>query len=193
MAHHRNHLRRLEPERYRGHAYVHWTMTIEGRRTGWLQPLFLYKFRELLTHTLFRYGLGCPIYCLMPDHMHLLWMGIDERSDQLKAIRHFRKHVNQSLGRIGFRLQHQCYDRVLREDEKMEANFTNLIEYIARNPERSGLIEEDAFASYRYSGCLLPGYPDFRLWEDQHWERYWRAHSFLRKNGLVRTTPADLT
>jgi len=189
MSDHHEHLPRLEPEFYRGQAYVHWTMTIDGRKTGWLKPLFLYKFREILAHTLFRYALACPIFCLMPDHVHLVLIGIDDRSDQLKATKYLRKHVGEALGRIGFQFQHQPYDRVLRDDERLEGNFIELIEYIARNPERAGLIEPDTFASYKYSGCLLPGYPEMRLWDDQHWERFWRAYSFLRKNGLFR--PAE--
>lgn len=76
-------LPRLEREYYRGQSYVHWTLTIQDRRTGWLIPTFYYKFRELLTHATFRYSITCPIFCLMPDHMHLLWIGIDDRTDQL--------------------------------------------------------------------------------------------------------------
>lgn len=80
-----DYLRRLEPECYRGEAAVHWSMTIEDRRTGWLIPILYYKFREILTHTTFRYGLCCPIYCCMPDHLHMLWMGLYPESDQLVA------------------------------------------------------------------------------------------------------------
>ena len=64
-------LSRLDRGYYRGQAYVHWTITIQDRKTGWLVPIFYYKFRELLTHATFRYSMICPIYCLMPDHMHL--------------------------------------------------------------------------------------------------------------------------
>ena len=71
-----DYLRRLSPEHYRGQAYVHWSMTMDDRKTGWLIPIFYYKFREILTHTVFRYALCCPIYCCMPDHIHLLWVGI---------------------------------------------------------------------------------------------------------------------
>ena len=72
----KDYLKRLPVEYYRGQAYVHWSMTMEHRKTGWLIPIFYYKFREILTHTMFRYGLCCPIYCCMPDHIHLLWIGI---------------------------------------------------------------------------------------------------------------------
>ena len=40
-----DHLPRLNRAFYRGQAYVHWTMTIQDRRTGWLIPAFNYKFR----------------------------------------------------------------------------------------------------------------------------------------------------
>lgn len=118
--HNNNHLPRLEPEHYQGHAYVHWTMNIKDRKTGWLRPVFLYKFRELLTHAAFRYAFTCPIFCLMPDHLHTVWVGIDEQTDLLKASRYFRKHVNLALGKLGYQFQHQPYDRVLRDDERKE-------------------------------------------------------------------------
>ncbi|MEM9659162.1 MAG: hypothetical protein AAF961_12445, partial [Planctomycetota bacterium] len=72
----RDHLRRLEEVEYQGYAVVHWTMTMRDRRTGWLDARMYYHFRELLTHSQFRYAIACPIFCLMPDHIHLMWMGI---------------------------------------------------------------------------------------------------------------------
>src|SRR4051794_21460997 len=89
-----DHLKRLPREYYLGQASVHWAMTIDQRKTGWLVPIFFYKFRELLTHTTFRYGFCCPIYCLMPDHLHMLWVGILPGCDQLVAARYFRKQLN---------------------------------------------------------------------------------------------------
>src|SRR5258707_12113023 len=58
---HHDYLKRLPPESYCGQAYVHWSMTIAGRKQGWLVPSLHYKFREILTHTMFRFGLTCPI------------------------------------------------------------------------------------------------------------------------------------
>ncbi len=80
-------LPRLGPEAYRGLACVHWSMTIDDRKTGWLKPIFYDKFRELLTHTCFRYGLACPIFCLMPDHLHLLGLGLVDSADQRLAMK----------------------------------------------------------------------------------------------------------
>ena len=123
----KKHLPRLEPKAYRGQAYVHWTMTIEDRRSGWLVPIFNYKFRELLTHA-----------------------------------------------------------------ERQEAGFENAVEYIARNPERKGLVPVDGFRDYKYTGCLIPGYPELELWQDDFWPRFWRTYSFLRRNGLFRSSDEEL-
>jgi hypothetical protein len=40
----------------------HWVMTMQDRKQGWLVPIFYDKFREILTHTAFRFALCCPIY-----------------------------------------------------------------------------------------------------------------------------------
>lgn len=186
-----DYLRRLPAAAYRGQAYVHWSMTIENRKTGWLIPIFYYKFRELLTHTAFRYGLACPIYCCMPDHIHLLWVGIRPTCDQRHAARFFRKQLNSILEKLNARLQNQPYDRVLREEQRERNAFEEVAEYIARNPERADLVPIDHFADYKYSGCLVPGYPELIPWQRDFWERFWRTYSYLCKTGLFATPPDE--
>src|SRR5580658_406407 len=127
-----DYLRRLPPEHYRGQAYVHWSMTMEDRKTGWLIPIFYYKFREILTHAAFRYGFCCPIYCLMPDHIHLLWLGILDKCDQRLAARHFRKNLNLVLAKLAARLQSQPYDHVLRDQDRQRSSFEDVFAYISR-------------------------------------------------------------
>jgi REP element-mobilizing transposase RayT len=180
-----DYLRRLPAEFYRGRAYVHWSMAIAERKTGWLVPALYYKFREILTHTAFRYGLCCPIYCCMPDHLHLLWAGIAESCDQRNAARFFRRQLNIPLARLGVQLQDQPYDHVLRDDERQEAAFEAVAEYIARNPERAKLVAADGFRDYKQTGCLVPGYPDLSPWQSRYWERFWRLYSRLCRNGLL--------
>jgi putative transposase len=163
-----DYLKRLPPEYYRGEAAVHWAMTMDDRRTGWLIPIFYYKFRELLTHTMFRYGLCCPVYCCMPDHIHLLWMGLLDDSDQRSAVKFFRKQLNPVLEALGVRLQQQAYDRVLRESDRHGSAFESAMEYIARNPERAGLVAADRYREYVYTNCLIPGYPELKLWQPDY-------------------------
>lgn len=183
-----SYLKRLPPSNYRGLSYVHWSLTIKGRKSGWLTPLMLYKFRELLTHTMFRYALCCPIFVLMPDHLHLLWMGIVDDSDQLLAMKHFRTRLNRVLNVVGFELQKQAYDNVLKNDQRLESSIMQICEYIARNPERANLVKLDGYTQYSYTGCIVPGYPELKLYSDDFWPRFWRVYSFLQHNGLTRTS-----
>ena len=183
-----SYLKRLAPENYRGQAYVHWSLTIEDRKQGWLQPIVLYKFRELLTHSMFRYGLCCPIFVLMPDHFHMMWVGILDRADQLPAMKHFRGRLNDTLAMLDYKLQPQAYDNVLKDDDRTEEAFHGTCEYIARNPERAGLVEVNKYAQYKYVGCIVPGYPELNPFADDFWTRFWRAYSYLRKNGLLRVS-----
>lgn len=182
-----DYLKRLPREHYQGQAYVHWSLSINDRNTGWLSPAFYYKFRELLTHTTFRYAITCPVYCCMPDHIHLLWIGLFENTDQLNAMKYFRRQVNEVLGKIGFSLQDQGYDNVLGEDDRIETAFEGVCEYIARNPERKGLVAADEFKKYRFTDCLIPGAPEVKFFHAGYWETFWRITSTSRMNGLHRT------
>lgn len=181
-----DYLRRLPAESYRGEAYVHWTMSIEDRGIGWLTPDWHFQFREILTHTLFRYGLSCPIYCCMPDHLHLLWIGLLDHSDQRLAAKYFRKHINGLLLPRGFMLQKQGYDHVLRDDERNRDSFVSVVAYIARNPERAGLTKPDESHFYPFTQCLVPGYPELNCWQSDYWERFWRIHASLIGNGVFQ-------
>ncbi|MCU0708962.1 MAG: hypothetical protein MUF23_11775 [Pirellula sp.] len=181
----RDHLRRLPEAAYCGHAVVHWTLTIRDRGTGWLDAAFYYHFRELLTHSQSRFAIACPIFCLMPDHMHLMWMGILECSNQKLAMRHLRTRCNETLKQIGFEWQDQPYDHVLREDERQQLAFAEACEYIARNPERAGLVGIDEYAKYPFTGCLVPGYPELKPFAPDYWTRFNRTFAWLCTHGLI--------
>ena len=73
---------------------------------------------------------------------------------------------------------------MLREDERQEAAFAEVAEYIARNPERAGLVEPEGYRSYPYTDCLVPGYPELQLWQSDFWHRFWRIYSHLRATKL---------
>ncbi|MEO0445658.1 MAG: hypothetical protein AAF191_06220, partial [Verrucomicrobiota bacterium] len=94
---HSGRLRRLDRSCYCGKAWVHWTMAIEDRRTGWLTEPMHRGLREGLLHSVARHELICPMYCLMPDHGHFIIGGLHsapDASDQRLAIRSFRREWN---------------------------------------------------------------------------------------------------
>ncbi len=171
-----DHLPRLDPCAYRGQAWVHWTMTLRDRATGWLDDAMLANVRELLLHTLSRHHLHCAAWCLMPDHAHFLWMGLWEGSDQLRAVRFFRRHWNARLASHGVRLQPQAYDHVLRESERRPDAFEDTVLYIFHNPQRAGLVDD--WRDWPFFGAMAPGFPDLPVVPvGEFWPRFWKIHN----------------
>lgn len=106
-------------------------------------------------------------------------------------MRYFRRHLNPVLEEWGVRFQLQAYDHVMREKERDHGAFEEVANYIARNPERAGLVPPSGFAAYAYSGCVVPGYPELRPFEESYWERFWRVYSHLAEYGLHAKGPTE--
>jgi REP element-mobilizing transposase RayT len=143
-------LPRLDEAHYIGPAYVFWTHVVKDRATGWLNTSFHSHFREVLLHTLSRYHIGCPIYMLMPDHIHLIWIGAHTASNQLLANRFLRRYLQLPL-------QKQAYDHIIRENERTGSQFPDICNYIRQNPARANLIS--TAGDWPYQAAMIPGYP----------------------------------
>ena len=168
----RGKLPRLSAPFYQARAIVHWSMTIDGRARGWLDERFHYRFREILLHTMSSFHLACPAYCLMPDHMHMVWMGLCSRSDQLLAARFFRRHLNRVLHPVN--LQKQPYDHVLREEERKRDAFQSVVFYILNNPVRADIVSKTE--EYPFAGCMVDGYPELDVHFAGFWDSFWRIY-----------------
>ncbi|MEM7011123.1 MAG: hypothetical protein AAF585_06525 [Verrucomicrobiota bacterium] len=181
-AKHTGRLKRLDPKYYRGAAFVHWCMTIEGRKTGWLSELIHSQLREAMLHILARYHLICPVYCLMPDHAHFLLCGLHESSDQRPAMKMFRTDFNRRLKENAggsFSLQKQSYDHVLTQEERERDAFEEISGYILRNPERAKMVEEGDFQQWLFLGGLAVGFPSFDPRSESiadFWNRFWTIY-----------------
>jgi len=172
---------------------VHWTLTVADRRTDWLDACAHACWREVLLHALARYALAAPVYCLMPDHAHLLLVGLKESSDQQLALSFLRRYTARmfipggsgSAGekespdgsgsasateqRAGW--QKQAYDHVLREEERRGDAFQSVAHYIVENPVRAGLVE--TAGAWRFSGALVAGWPALDWRQSDFWDRWW--------------------
>ncbi|BCU78029.1 hypothetical protein [Luteolibacter sp. LG18] len=170
-----DYLKRLSDSWYRGRAWVHWTMTIKGRKTGWLDTRMHLQMRELLGHVSARHSLSCAMYCLMPDHAHFLWLGHGDGCDQRTAAKFFRRHWNELLASRGSELQRQAYDHVLDESERNPDAFEDTCLYIARNPQRGGLVAD--WREWEALGSVVAGYPDLDPRVEGFWGRFWTIHN----------------
>jgi REP element-mobilizing transposase RayT len=171
-------LPRLDRHKYQGHAVVFWTNTLEERARGWLTPAFHSKFRELMLHAAAREHLFCPAYCLMPDHLHLVWMGIRRESDQLNAMKFLRTRLEPALG-AGREWQHQPHDHVLREEERKRNAFAGFCFYTLANPVRGELVQQER--DWPFSGAIIPGYPDVHPMDEGYWELFWKLYVAARE------------
>jgi hypothetical protein len=168
-------LPRLAREHYQGDAVVHWTLTIFDREAGWLTPGFHTCFRELMFHAAAREGLVSPTYCLMPDHLHLVWMGLRSDTDQLNAMTFLRTHLEPALSPARF--QPQAHDHLLREQERKRNAFARVCSYIIANPARAGLVMEGE--AWPFAGCVVPGYPNLDISEERYWPKFWKLYGKL--------------
>ena len=171
------HLPRLEPEHYEGYAAVHWSLTIHERAAGWLDGSFHGVFREMLLHAHARFHLVCPAYCLMPDHLHILWLGLRPESDQRVAVRFIRKSLRPNL--LPCRFQKESYDHVLRGGESGRDGIREIAFYILANPVRAGIVTDPD--EYPWRGCVLQGYPRLNVDDARCWPVLWRIVGQLRQ------------
>ena len=91
-----------------------------------------------------------PIYCFMPEHLHLLFRGTSLAADTWAAMASFKQ-------RSGFWIaanhpacswQKDYWDHVVRRDEDLRAQ----IRYIAENPVRRGLVRQ--WDEYLFTGSI---------------------------------------
>jgi REP element-mobilizing transposase RayT len=170
-------LPRLPREHYQGDAVVHWTLPIAHRQAGWLNDTFHAAFRELLLHTAAREGLLCPAYCLMPDHLHLVWMGLRWDSDQRNGMAFLRTHLKPEL--TPAKLQHQPHDHVLKTEERRRNAFAGVCHYILENPVRAELVRQaDEWA---FTGAVIPGYPSLQPLQSDFWQKFWKLYQLVRQ------------
>jgi putative transposase len=173
-------LPRLSRAYYQGRAVVFWTHTFENRATGWLNVSFHGRFREVLIHACARYGIAWPIYILMPDHLHVVWMGLADGTDQHTATKYLRKHLAPHLGPA--RLQDRPHDHVLPQKDRKRNAFMATCSYVAENAARGGLVNN--WKDWTYLGSVIPGYPDLDPRTVDFWPDFWKIY-----NRYVDATP----
>jgi putative transposase len=172
-----NYLPRLDRAFYQGDAIVHWTLSVFDRGTGWLSASLHDRFRELMLHAAAREGLFCPTYCLMPDHLHLVWMGLRQDSDQFIGMAFLRTYLEPLLRPCRF--QPQAHDHVLREHERACDAFAKVCFYILNNPVKEELIEETE--RWPFLGAVVPGYPTLHPLQGDFWPIFWKLYHGVRE------------
>jgi putative transposase len=169
-------LPRLPREYYQGDAVVHWTLPVARRGRGWLNETSHARVREIMLHAAAREGLACPTYCLMPDHIHMVWMGLRRESDQKNAMKFLREHLGPVLRPLSF--QHQAHDHVMREEQRKRNVFAKICFYIMDNACQEELVKHPK--EWAFCGAVVPGYPTLHPLEEDFWPLFWKLLTAMR-------------
>src|SRR5262249_7015739 len=133
---------RRRPPRVRGFAYLgchayFLTICVEHRRTTFTDATIARSVRACFLQLATVHQLAVLAYCLMPDHLHSLLLGLNDRTDFRRFVFAFKQRTGFEYGRQSSdRLwQEGFYDHVLRNDESL----VGVAAYILNNPVRAGL------------------------------------------------------
>jgi putative transposase len=138
---------------YEGQKTVAYTILVHDRKPLFRKAEVVDRLIEILAVRLEGHQCDAPIYCFMPDHLHVLVRGLHERANSKHAIDKFKLSAGIWLrtNQPEFRLKHDYFDHIVRCSEDWRAQA----QYIALNPVRAGLIEHAS--DYPYTGCIGAG------------------------------------
>jgi putative transposase len=126
------------------------TFAAIDRKPVFADPVFVQECVDLIREQAGTDAIGVLVYCLMPDHMHLL-VRVDGQVDVVQFVKSFKSRSTRlawTYGHPGQLWQRSFHDHVLREtDDEQEC-----LRYILSNPVRVGLSE--AWTDYPYSGSF---------------------------------------
>jgi putative transposase len=141
---------RLPAAAYYGEVAVAITACEAHRRDLFSDHAIVSVFVGEMTEAADRFSCIIPVYCFMPDHLHLIIKGLDPRSRPKFAVERFKHQTGNWLkeNAPSFSWQDDFYDHIIRKSEDWNAQ----IQYIAANPMRAGLAED--MLTYPFTGSI---------------------------------------
>jgi len=83
---------RLKRENYRGEIAAAFTVCVARRVHLFEDPYVVHHVTTLLRRMATLHCLSIPIYCFMPDHLHVLLLGNEPEADSWEAMSRFKQH-----------------------------------------------------------------------------------------------------
>lgn len=141
---------RLSRDRYRGEVTVSFTACIVQFREPFSNPKVVSEFVAILAATGTKNSCTVPIYCFMPDHLHVILHGKNREADLWRAMSAFKQATGYWFSKAsdGYCWQKDFHDRIIRDVAERAAK----IRYIANNPVRRGLVE--LWSDYPFTGAI---------------------------------------
>jgi len=141
---------RIPQGTYVGVVNVAFTACVIDRQVIFDSDDVVTAFVGMLTGALAKFACSSPVYCFMPDHLHVIIQGTTERSDTRAAMSAFKQSSGLWLKshRPDRAWQKDFWDHVIRCNEDLGAQ----VRYVAENPVRRGLVAN--WWDYPYTGAI---------------------------------------
>jgi len=97
-----------------------------------------------------------PAFCLMPDHLHIIYDLYDENDNVIDIVNHFKRKISFIL-KNKHPLSQLWQDRFIDHIIRSEKELKRIARYIFYNPVRKGLVKD--YKDWPYSGGYL-----FKKW-----------------------------
>ncbi len=139
---------RLSPESYIGKVTVAYTTCIRNRYPFFRNDAMVGRFRSELIRFADKYGCWLPVYCFMPDHLHVMISGQYDSSRPKAVMDSFKTAtgiwLRNNVSEV--RWQRSYHDHIARCGD----DWVNQAFYILNNPTRAGLVKDPY--EYPFSG-----------------------------------------
>lgn len=141
---------RLPRPAYQGEVLVAFTACAAHRNPGLATTSIVRRCVAFLAEAAQHHHCMVPIYCFMPDHLHVMLWGRSAEADTWRAMVRFKQRSGYWLSQSGqsIRWQKDFYDHILRPHEDGRRH----VRYIAENPVRASLV--DRWDRYPFLGAI---------------------------------------
>jgi len=128
---------RLPCDRYLGRTWSFITICCADRRKFFTAPKICNWFLNILCGEAAKHAFAVHAYCLMPDHVHVLFAGLEPNSDVLHFVKAVKTKTSAPFQKKTGKLlwQKKFYDHILRRNDSPD----DVAWYIWMNPVRAGL------------------------------------------------------
>jgi REP element-mobilizing transposase RayT len=129
------------------------TIRVAPGRSPFAEPRFAQIAVDCLLEQRNKSRCQVDVFCVMPDHVHLVVTPIIDGASSLKFVERYKGWCSRELGLAGWKdqvWQKRCFDHLVRAED----DLPEIAQYILANPVRKGLclvVEE-----YPWSGIPEP-------------------------------------
>jgi hypothetical protein len=138
---------RLRKEEYTGQVCASFTLCLHNRVVFFIHPATVRPFVTFLEKIAHKHAFRA-IYCFMPDHLHLVFLGNSDGTDLLLAVGQFKSHWALAKPEP---CRHPLAKKLLRSGLRTD-EVRLQIGYVLDNPVRRNLVDD--WRKYPFTGAV---------------------------------------